>query len=261
MLELGASVVYEDNAPTLVNYATTTHRLVGGDIWLSPVRMVEIMGHSSYNTETRTLAEHSYLINLTPLRSLVATVEFNEQRDRSYLSAWAMFSGAALNPSDKSRSLGGSVSYDVAKNVGLSADYKHYTRELGNADRYGVTGRLSFLNNAVRTGIGYHYLRAGSGFAIATNPSASYHELHAFALYDSAGIFAALDGIDYIFKDKVYNEKSAWEGTASLGYHITPALALSGDVSYGRNPQFTEETKGLVRLTYTTTFDRKGGKK
>lgn len=261
LLELGASAVYEDNAPKLINYATTTHRLVGGDIWLTPVHMVEVIGHSSYNTETRTVAEHSYLLNLKPVRNLVVSGEFNEQRDRSYLSSWAMFSGAALNPSDKSRSVGGSASYDIARKVTLSADYKHYTRELGNADRYGINGRLSFLNNALRTGFGYHYLRAGSGFAIATNPSASYHELHAFALYDSTGIFAALDGIDYIFKDKVYNEKSAWEGTASLGYHITPALALSGDISYGRNPQFTEETKGLVRLTYTMTYDRKGGKK
>jgi hypothetical protein len=145
--------------------------------------------------------------------------------------------------------------------VELAADYKHYTRELGNADRYGANVRVSFLNNSVRTGIGYHYLRAGSGFAIGTNPSASYHELHAFALHDSKTYFAALDGVDYIFKDKVYNEKSAWEGTASLGYHITPALALSGDASYGRNPQFTEEFKGLVRLTYNMTFDSKGGKK
>ncbi|KAB0667243.1 hypothetical protein F6V25_00650 [Oryzomonas japonica] len=260
-LELGASAVYEDNAPKLINYANATHRLLGGDIWLTPHRMVEIMGHSSYNTETRTLAEHSYLLNLKPLRNLVVTGEFNEYRDRGYLNSWAMFSGAALNPADKSRSLGGSASYDIAKNVELAADYKHYTRELGNADRYGINGRFGFLNNTVRTGIGYHYLRAGSGFAIGTTPSASYHELHAFALHDSATYFAALDGIDYIFKDKVYNEKSAWEGTASLGYHITPALALSGDVSYGRNPQFTEEIKGLVRLTYTTTFDSKRGKK
>jgi len=32
-------------------------------------------------------------------------------------------------------------------------------------------------------------------------------------------------------------------------------------MSYGRNPDFTEETKGLVRLTYAMTFEGKGGKK
>jgi hypothetical protein len=48
---------------------------------------------------------------------------------------------------------------------------------------------------------------------------------------------------------------------ASLGYHLTPELAVSGDFNYGRNPQFSEEIKGLVRLTYNRTFDSKGGKK
>lgn len=269
MLDLGVSAVYEGNAPKLTStlddgvtprYTNVNHRLVGGDIWLSPYRMVELTGHSSYNTETRTLAEHSYLLNLKPARSLVISGEFNEYRDLGYLSSWAMFSNT-FNPGDKSRSVGARVSYDVAKTVELAADYKHYTRELGNADRYGANVRLSFLNNSVRSGFGYHYLRAGSGFAIATNPSASYHELHVFALHDSKTYFAAIDGVDYIFKDKVYNEKSAWEGTASLGYHLTPALALSGDMSYGRNPQFTEEIKGLIRLTYNMTFGLKGGKK
>jgi len=269
LLDLGVSAVYEDNAPKLTStladgvtprYTNVTHRLIGGDIRLSPFHMVELMGHTSYNTETRGVAEHSYLLTVKPVRGLVVSGEFNEYRDRSYLASWAMFSGT-FNPGDKSRSVGGIASYDLTKTIELAADYKHYTRELGNADRYGINARAGFLNNSVRTGFGYHYLRAGSGFAIATTPSASYHELHAFALHDSKTYFAALDGVDYIFKDKIYNEKSAWEGTASLGYHITPALALSGDVSYGRNPQFTEEIKGLARLTYNMTFDSKGGKK
>ena len=48
---------------------------------------------------------------------------------------------------------------------------------------------------------------------------------------------------------------------ASLGYHITPQLAVSGDFSYGRNPEFTQEIKGLARVTYNMTFDSKGGMK
>ena len=172
-----------------------------------------------------------------------------------------MFSGAALNPSEKSRSLGGSASYEFSKAFEVAADYKHYTREIGNADRYGADIKLSFLKNSVRSGLGYHYLRAGKEFAISGIPTASYHELRAYALHDTKTYFAAVDLLDYIFKDRVYNEKSAWEAMASLGYHITPELAVSGDFSYGRNPQFTEEIKGLVRLTYNMTFDSKGGKK
>jgi len=261
LLELGVSGVYEGEAPRMTNYTNANHRLMGMDLWLSPVRMVEVMGHSSYNTETRTTAEHSYLLNIKPIKNLVISAEFNEQREKSYLYAWTMFSGAALNPREKSRSTGGSISYNFNKNVELAADYKHYTRDLGNADRYGADVRLNLLNNSVRGGLGYHYLRAGSGFAIGTNPSASYHELRAYALHDTKTYFAALDVIDYIFKDKIYSESSAWEASISLGYHITPALAVSGDFSYGRNPQFIEDGRGLIRLTYNMTNDGKGGKK
>jgi opacity protein-like surface antigen len=261
MLELGASGLYEGKAPALVNFSNGNHRMLGGDIWLNPLRMLEIMGHTSYNPETKRVAEHSYLINLKPLQHLVLSGEFDEHRDRSYFYSWSMFSKVFLNPSEKSRSAGGGASYEITDNFEMAADYKHYTRDFGNADRYGADARVKFLNNSVRGGIGYHYLRAGSGFAIGTNPSASYHELRAYALHDTKTYFAALDAIDYIFKDKIYKEKSAWEGTVSLGYHITPALALSGDVSYGRNPQFVEEVKGLLRLTYAMTFAGKGDKK
>lgn len=261
MLELGVSGLYEGKAPSLANYTNGNHRLLGGDVWFNPHKMVEIMGHSSYNPETETVAEHSYLLNIKPVQHLLLSGEFNEHRERSFFYAWSMFSGAALNPAEKSRSIGGSASYEFTKNFELSADYKHYTREIGNADRFGGDARFRFLDNSVRAGLSYHYLRAGNGFTISTNPSASYHEVRGYALHDTKTYFTSLDGLAYIFKEKVYNEKSAWEGTFSLGYHITPALALSGDISYGRNPDFIEETKGLVRLTYNMTYDGKGGKK
>ena len=270
VLELGASGLYETKAPTLNStlddgvtrrYTNGNRRLVGGDVWFSPHKSVEIMGHTSYNTETSGVAENTYLMNVKPLKHLVLTGEYNEHRERNFFYSWAMFSGAGLNPSERSRSLGGSASYEFSKALEAAADYKHYTRDIGNADRFGADVKLSFLDHSVRSGLGYHYLRASQGFAISGTESASYHELRAYVMHDTKTYFAALDVIDYIFNKKVFNEKSAWEAMASLGYHITPALAVSGDFSYGRNPEFTEEIKGLVRLTYNMTFDSKGGKK
>jgi hypothetical protein len=261
MLELGLSGIYESKAPAMVNFINGDHRLVGGDIWLNPHRMVEFAGHTSYNPETGGVAEHSYLLALKPDRKLAISADFNEQRDRNHFFAWTMFSGAALNPDDKSRSTGGRVSYDLNGNTELSADYKHYTRETGNADRFGVDARFTLLDYFLRSGIGYHYLRADDGFAISGNPSASYHELRGYALHDTRSYFAAVDVISYIFSEKIFNEQSAWEAMASLGYHLAPSLALSGDISYGRNPEFTEETRGLVRLTYSMAYGGKGEKK
>ncbi len=261
LLEVGLSGVFESNAPTLVTRTAGNYRRIGGDLWITPVKTVDIIGHSSYNPETEQFAEHSYLINVKQIPKLVLTGEFNQHRERSYLYAWTMFSAAALNPNDKSSSVGLSASYEISKNLETSLDYKHYTREFGNAGRFGGEARVNYKDNSIRGGLGYHYLNAGQGFAIGANPSASYHELRCYVMRDTKSYFGAIDLLGNFFKEKIYGESSAWEAITSLGYHFTPALALSGDLSYGRNPQFTEEVKALLRLTYNMTYTGIGGKK
>ena len=261
LLEVGLSGVFESAAPALVTHTAREYRRVGGDIWITPVKTVDIIGHSSYNPETEQIAEHSYLLNVKPLRRLVLAGEFNQQREISYLNTPLRFSAAVLNPNDKSSSIGLIVSYEINKNLEMAADYKRYSREFGSAERFGGEARVNYKDNSIRGGIGYHYLNAGEGFAIGTNPTASYHELRCYAMSDTKSYFTAVDLLGYLFKEKIYGESSAWEATTSLGYHITPALALSGDLSYGRNPQFTEEAKALLRLTYSRTYNGIGGKK
>jgi opacity protein-like surface antigen len=261
LLEVGLSGVYESDAPTLASRPTGDYRRIGADIWVTPYKAIDIIGHSSYNPETEKMAEHSYLINVKPVKHLVLTGEFNQQREQSNLYAWTMFSAAALNPNDKSSSVGLRASYEINKSLEVSGDYKHYTREFGSADRFGGEARVNYRDNSIRGGAGYHYLDAGQGFAIGTTPSASYHELRCFVMRDTKSYFAAIDVLGDFFKDKIYNKSSAWEANTTLGYHITPAMALSGDLSYGRNPQFTEEVKGLLRLTYNMTYNGIGGTK
>lgn len=269
MLELGISGVYESNAPTLANQqlaavgAFGSRRLVGGDVWFSPHRMVEIMGHTSYNTETEGVAEHTYLLNVKPVKNLVLTGEFNDYRDRSLFFSSIFFANLLTNLNDHSRTVGGRVSYVLNKTIELNGDFKHYTREIGRADRFGGDIRATLLNNTLRAGLGYHYLRAGQNFAIipSANNSGSFHELRGYAMHDTKGYFAALDAIGYFFRKNINDRSSAWELIGSLGYHITPALALSGDISYGQNPQFDDDLKGLIRLTYDMNYIGKGATK
>lgn len=261
LLELGLSGIFESSAPTLVNHPVGEYRRVGTDIWITPVKTIDIIGHSSYNPETEKFAEHTYLLNYRPIQKLVLTGEFNLYNEQSYLFPRATFSTTVLNPNDKSSSTGLSGSYEINKNLELALDYKHYTREFGSADRFGGETRVNYKDNTIRGGIGYHYLNAGEGFAVGTNPSASYHELRCYVMRDTKSYFAAIDLLGNFFREKIYGENSALEANTSIGYHFTPAIALSGDLSYGRNPQFTEEAKALLRLTYNMTYTGNGGKK
>jgi len=260
-LELGVSAVYESPAPKLVQHVNGSNSRVGADIWLSPYRSIELIGHSTYNTITNQVAEHRYMLNVRPMNDLVISGQYNDQREQSLLYSWAMFSGAAINRGDKATTTGVATTYNLTKAAELTLDYNHYKREVGSADRYGGDLRVSCLNNTVKSGIGYHYLDAGQAFAITGTTAGSYQNLRAFVMHDTKGYFAAIEGVGYFFKERVNNEKNAIEGSMSLGYHLTPALALSGDISYGQNPEFKDETKGLVRLTYNMTFDSIGGKK
>lgn len=262
LLEIGLAGVREGDAPQLANHTVGSYRRVGGDLWYTPVYGIDIIGHSSYNTETKEFAEHSYLVNVKKFQKLVLTGEFNVYHEQSLLASSAMFSSLlTAGANNQSSTVGLTASYEVSKTLDFSADYKHYSRDFGSADRFGGDARVHYKDNSIRGGFGYHYLNAGQGFAIGATPSASYHELRCYLMRDTKGYFAAADILGDFFTDQIYNQNSAWETTVSLGYHFTPVLALSGDLSYGRNPQFTEEARALLRLTYNTTFSGTGGKK
>lgn len=268
-LELGVSGVYESTAPTLQNPQLAaqgkfgSHRLIGGDIWLAPHRRVDLMGHTSYNTETSGVAEHSYLINLRPMNDLSLTAEYDEQRERDLFFSSIFFAGLVESLNDKSRSLGGRASYQLNKVTELTGDYKHYDRDLGQADRFGGELRCYLMERALRTGVGYHYLRSSRDFAVvpASGASGSFHEVRGFAMHSTRKYFAALDAIGFFFKEDINGRANALELTGSLGYYLTPALALSGDLSYGSNPQFVDQVQGVVRLTYNMNYSGKGASK
>ena len=266
LLELGLSGVYETQAPALGDPALAgrfgDHRLVGSDLWFSPLAQLQLMGHTSFNAATGGLAEASYRLQGKPLKGLLVTGEFNEYHDRDMAYSSALFAtllnGNNLN--QDSRSFGASASYSVSDQLEASADYRHYVRNIGKADRTGAELRYTLPEAALRAGLGYHYLRASPQFSIVPTSSSTglFHELRCYAMHDSKSYFASLDLIDYLFTKDVEGRGGAWEMSGSLGYHLSADLSLSGDLSYGSNPQYSDELKGLLRLSYTTKITGQG---
>jgi len=265
LLEVGLSGIYESSAPApdavpvgVLAGSFGSHRLLGGDIWLSPHRMVQISGHTSYNTETEKIAEHSYLLQVTPRKDLLLSANYDERNDRDYFYSSILFSNMIKNLGQESRVLGASATYTVSNNAEITADYKRYSRDIGDADRFGGDLRGNYLDNSLRTGLSYHYLRSGPDFAIppVASASGSFHEIRGYAMHQTKTYFASLDVIEYLFKEPVQNRDSAWEALGSLGYYLAPDFALSGDLSYGQNPQYDEEVKGLIRLTYNANLGK-----
>lgn len=260
VLEIGASGLWEGNVRVGTDYSQREDRqMVGGDIWLRPFSMLEINGHTFYNATTEGISENSYSLNFTPIKALTFNGFYNDIRTRDYFTFSSMQS--LFNPyaGDKIRSYGGSITWTMGKLLEVIGDYRRFNRDgTGNSNRYGGEIRLALMDNKSRSGVAYHRVNAPSS-SEQTNPS--FNEVRAYTLYDSGKYLASLDGIADFYDEDIYNRKYAYEVVASLGYHITPALTVSGDISYGRNPESDDDLRGVVKLSYDFTFASKGAQK
>jgi len=259
-LEIGASGLHEGGVRLGTGNAPRDDRqMVGGDIWLRPCRVVELNGHTYYNAATGGIAEHSYILALTPWKSFTITGSYNDLRFRDSFAFSNLRSLFNPDSGDKVKSYGGSVTWAIAKQFEVTGDYRRYNRdEVGNSNRYGGEIRLLLAGKKSRSGVSYHRLDVPDSIKL-TSPS--HHEARAYTMYDSGKYIASIDGIADFYDEDIYNRHTAYEVIASIGYRIIPSLALSGDLSYGQNPYNTDELRGVVRLSYDFTFASKGAKK
>ncbi len=269
-LHAGKSASQQVVGGTTLQTVEDQRQLVGGDIWLAPVSMMELNGRTSYNSATSSIAEHDYTLTLKPARTVTATVSFAERRMKGLYSGtnlpflFDQFAG------DKVRTYGGSVSVSVAKPLVLTADYRHTRRDTyGSSDRFGVAARASLDRIKATSGISYHYIDAAdvknTTGAVIPSYGLTHHELRGWLLHEHGKHSVTLDAIGYFYNDKAnpnLNRKSAsYELIASTGYRILPNLTVSGDVSYGANPLYDNEFKGVVRAEYSFGVASKGGNK
>ena len=158
----------------------------------------------------------------------------------------------------------------MAKPLELTADYRHTRRDtFGSAGRYGVEARVSVPDWKITGGAGYHWIDTGdvplpSG-SIIPRYSLAHHEVRGWVSTTLSNYTASLDAISFIFDDmknpNLYGKRAACELVASVGYRVLPNLSVSGEASYGANPLYTSEFKGLVRAEYSFSVAGKGGKK
>jgi hypothetical protein len=227
--------------------------------------MVELNGRTYYNTATSGISEHSYHAIVTPLAGLLLAAEFNQNYLKDFFSASSLRSLFNPDGDDKLTTFGAGITYTIAKPVELTLDYKHFARDTRkDSNRFGGELRLTLADGKVRSGLSYHRVDAGERKASAGLegfPITSYNEVRGFALYTKDKYDASLDSIVHIFDNKIFNTKTAYEIQASAGYRIMPSLKLSGDLSYGDNPQQSDEVKGLIRLTFNYNYASKGAGK
>lgn len=278
IMELGISTLYEGGIRTKISNGTleqnaegyiapgslrTYRQLVGGDIWLSPIKMLEVNGHTFYDLASAGMAENSYLMTVRPLDKLSVTADYTDQNPKNYFAASNLPSLFNPTVNDKLRRYGANVTVIATKAIEAAVDYHHYNRETkGNSDRCGFDLRGTFDDNKVRTGFSYHYVKGADAASVnGSTPATRYNELRGYAMYDAHTYVAAFDGIAQLYNQNINGRNNAFEVLASLGYRFAHNLLLSGDISYGQNPEYNDEVKGLIKLVYNFTTEGKGAHK
>lgn len=251
VFELGLSTVYENglnSGPS--DDIRDSRQLAGADVWLKPHKRFDLRGRISYDMINNGISEQSWQAALRIGSSSTLTADYNQYEFEQYFAASAIRSLFNPDATGGQKNLGARFTHQLAKPLEITASYRHFDRDdTGTADRYGAEGRLSFLDGKGLYGLSYFRVDAPAEFN-------SYHQIRSFLHYTAANYSAGIDGIADLYDDQVNGKDSGFEIQASAGYRFMPGLNLSCDVSYGENPAYDSEFKGLLRLTFNYTTGR-----
>jgi hypothetical protein len=237
---------------------------MGLDLWVRPIDKVDLTGRSSFNLITEGWMEHAYTLSVTPLESLRISADVSNIRyeDYFYNMTTSVFSlippvgpAGQINPNEELTTGGIAVSYSPIKNLTVSGDYKRYTYEIaGNANYYGGKAAYS-LPQSFSAGLGVHRMD-GSNYRLR------YTEYRAFASKQLGKADLAIDAHNVWYDKRINGIRNSFTITGAAGYEFNEKLKIGADVEYSKSPDFDNEVRGLVKITYA--FDTKrsvgGGK-
>lgn len=229
----------------------------GIDLWLHPVKEIDITGRSSYNSVTDGWMEHDYTVSYNPLDSLsisanVSNINYKDYFYKVTTNALLLNNGinrGTIDPNEVVLSVGGVVAYKPLANLSISGDYKSYNYDIAKtADYYG--GKVSYaLADSFAAGLSIHRMDGKTA-------RLKYDEYRLYASKKIGHLDLAADYITIIYdKNSNHLVNNAVTIVGSAGYEFSESLKLGADVDYSHNQDFRNEVRGLIKLTYL--FDKK----
>jgi len=247
-LVVGASYLKE-------NGGTDYREETGLDIWLKPVKNVEITGKSSYNAITDGWMEHAYHLMLGPFANFRFNTEATWISYKDYFTAATTpvfnFLPGLLNPAEKLLILGEAVSYPINDNLTLSVDYKNYGYDIqGDANYYGGKVAYGVLGSG------------GAGFTVhrmeGQTDSLKYDEFRVYGYKKFGKTDLTVDLLEIAYDQQVNGVSKAYSASLAAGYPLTEKVRLVADVEYNHNPVYSRDLRSLLHLV--CRFDTAGGK-
>lgn len=228
----------------------------GVDLWLHPLKQLDLTGRSSYNSITSGWMEHAYAVSYNPLDSLHISADLSNINYKDYFyrvtTSALVFNPLTngIDPNEKLLALGANVSYALNNAFTVSGDYRHYDYDIAkNADYFGARLTYSVPGSYV-AGASFHRMDG-------RQDKLKYNEYRLYASKELGKVDLTLDLIDINYDSTAGTNgvKNAVTVVAGGQYEFTKSVKLGASIDYSHNPLFDNEVKGLVKLTYL--FDTK----
>jgi hypothetical protein len=229
----------------------------GVDLWLHPLKQIDIAGRSVYNSLTNHWNEHDYTATITPFAPLRISASISNFDYRHYFhhvttSALSVRAGGALDPREELTAAGGTVGFTVMKNLNVSGDYKHYNYEIrDDADYYGGGITYSIPDN-MSAGVSYHRMDGGGG------QRNRYNEYRVYASKKFGRSDLTLDFWDDALDASINRTKNTYSFSAVAGHDFSRDLRVAADLEYLQSIDFDNDLRGLIKVVYAFGSERRG---
>jgi hypothetical protein len=227
----------------------------GFDLWLRPLRRMELQGISTYNAIERGWMQHRYYAILGPFGGFWLNGEYTQVDYKQYFASATMgaFQFPNIDPNEKVTTTGGSIEYAVTKALTAVADYRGFTYELaGPAGYYG--GKVRYAGSVFGVGLGFHRMDG-------ITERLQYDEYAAYTSWKGDSAEIALQFIHIAYQQEINGLMSGDSASAAAGYAVTPKIRIRADIEYARNPDFNRDIRAMVTFEYRfdTALDRVAG--
>ena len=233
----------------------TFRREKGLDLWLRPLRRLELQGISAYNAIDRGWMQHRYDVIIGPFGGLRLNGEYTQVDYKQYFASATMgaFQFPNIDPNEKVTTTGGSVEYAVTKALTAAADYRAFTYDIaGPAGYYG--GTVRYAGPVFGAGLGFHRMDGETD-------RLKYDEYTAYTSWKGASADIALQLIHLAYQQEINGFTSGDSASAAAGYAVTPNIRITADIEYARNPFYNSDVRAMVTLVYRfdTALERAAG--